>query len=166
MPDQVDRQANNANRDSKNDVPLSSNQTKDDVELINIDGQFTGGKIIHFHPSKKIKLQELSPVQFVGFWLAMGIMAVILIVLIAIILYAVFNTPPMFALPSFASLSTVEDVERAQKYVAAYNELKKSSIEDTVKLFTTAISTTFIPVLTTILGYIFGSQAKKEKDDN
>jgi hypothetical protein len=111
---------------------------------------------------QKAEGQALSPLQWVGFWLAGGVFAYILIASIAIF----FVSFRCFTLPAAPSPPVNSgDAEHYKVMVDAYKvsadayqQIAKLQVERATQLFQVIVASTIFPAFTAILGYIFGSK--------
>jgi hypothetical protein len=122
--------------------------------LQSLDNQVSG--------TQKAAGQELSPLQFVGFWLAVGVFSYI-IAATAIIFYVSFWR--MQLAPSPTPPVNSGDVEHYKQLVEAYKtsaevyqQMAKAQVERATQLFQLVVASTILPAFTAILGYIFGSK--------
>jgi hypothetical protein len=91
------------------------------------------------------QLIKLSPIQRAGFYIAIGVGSLIAIVIIALLAELMgFRTP---AIPT------------ASAGIDDYQRLIELSSQRTLDLIDMIVAKILLPVFTTVLGYIFGSQA-------
>ena len=95
-------------------------------------------------------------VQRAGLWLAAGVGALIAIVTICVLVFLYVYYP---SLPPAESL---KDAAVAKETLANYKELSGIAIKSAQDIFTTIVVSALLPVLTAILGYIFGRGSKDD----
>ena len=95
-------------------------------------------------------------VQRAGLWLAAGVGALIALVTLGVLVFLWVHSPPM---PQAASL---KDAVVAKETLANYKELSGIAIKGAQDVFTTIGVSALLPVLTAILGYIFGRGGKDD----
>ncbi|HSV62102.1 MAG TPA: hypothetical protein VLH83_02045 [Chthoniobacterales bacterium] len=89
-------------------------------------------------------------VQRAGLWLAAGVGAIIAVVTVFVLVFVYCHYPSM---PSSQTLSaSAPDA----KTIEQYKELTQVAIKSGQDLFQTIVTQALLPVLTAILGYIFG----------
>lgn len=112
--------------------------------------------------TQKAAGQTLSPLQWIGFWLAAGVFAYIVGASAAIFLvsFRYINLPASPTPPIDPS-----DVERYKQLVDAYKvsaetyqQMARLQTERVTQLFQLVVASTILPAFTAILGYIFGSR--------
>jgi hypothetical protein len=95
-------------------------------------------------------------VQLAGLWLAAGVGAIIAVVTVAVIVFVYVHYP---IIPSTEALKEAADSKIA---IEQYKELSQIAIKNGQDLFQTIVTQALLPVLTAILGYIFGKSDKPE----
>ncbi len=101
-------------------------------------------------PEGGIKLKPTF-VQRAGLWLAAGVGAVIAVVTVFILIFVYAHYP---AMPSGETI--LASGADADARIAQYKELSQVAIKSGQDLFQTIVTQALLPVLTAILGYIFG----------
>lgn len=96
-------------------------------------------------------------VQLAGLWLAAGVGAIIAIVTIAVIVFVYMHYPVM---PSAETMQAAAGDSKTA--IEQYKELSQIAIKNGQDLFQTIVTQALLPVLTVILGYIFGKSDKPE----
>ena len=96
-------------------------------------------------------------VQRAGLWLALGVGSLIAIVTVYVMAFLYKHYPSMPPAESLKDAATVKET------LANYKELSEITIKAAQDIFTTIVASALLPVLTAILGYIFGTRGK---DDN
>ena len=96
-------------------------------------------------------------VQRAGLWLAAGVGAIIAVVTAAILVFVYLHYP---TLPSVDPLKNAGADSKLA--IEQYKELSQVAIKNAQDLFQTIVSQALLPVLTAILGYIFGKSDKSE----
>jgi uncharacterized membrane protein len=95
-------------------------------------------------------------VQLAGLWLAAGVGALIAVVTLCVLGFLYFYYPSM---PPAESL---KDAAVAKEMLANYKELSGIAVKSAQDIFTTIVVSALLPVLTAILGYIFGRAGKDD----
>jgi uncharacterized membrane protein len=95
-------------------------------------------------------------VQRAGLWLAAGVGALIAVVTLCVLgfLYVYY--------PSMPPAESLKDAAVAKETLANYKELSGIAIKSAQDIFTTIVVSALLPVLTAILGYIFGRGGKDD----
>jgi hypothetical protein len=110
--------------------------------------------------------KEPTPLQKVGFKLALLLFSYIVIASIAIffVSFRCIQLPPYPSPPS-----AVGDLNQYKQLVDAYKassdiyqQMAKAQIERATQLFQLVVASTILPAFTAILGYIFGSKRSGE----
>jgi uncharacterized membrane protein len=96
-------------------------------------------------------------VQLAGLWLAAGVGTIIAIVRIAVIVFVYMHYPVM---PSAEAITAAS--ADSTSAIEQYKELSQIAIKNGQDLFQTIVTQALLPVLTAILGYIFGKSDKPE----
>ena len=65
-------------------------------------------------------------------------------------------SPPAPSELTGKDLDAIANAEHARKLIDNYNTLADGAMERTIKLYSTLVGTPLVPILGTILGYIFG----------
>ena len=107
--------------------------------------------------------EKPTATQRIGFDLAKyilciitGVTATIVIAVLAkIVYYSLLYSPPLPNESTFALAKNTIDI---------YRELCKAAVENGLQIFETIVVRTLLPVLTAILGYIFGSREVPRSD--
>ncbi len=95
--------------------------------------------------SDNVQLEEKLTTTKVGYYLAIFVLIYIAVVTIVILFNYLWHTP---------SLPAVSGLEPG--VLESYDQLSNTARDQAVKLFDTFVHKSMIPVLTAILGYIFG----------
>jgi hypothetical protein len=90
-------------------------------------------------------------VQRAGLWLAAGVGAIIAVVTVFILVFVYRHYPMMPASESLRAAGT-----DAKNVIEQYTQLSQVAIKGGTDLFQTIVTQALLPVLTAILGYIFG----------
>jgi len=99
---------------------------------------------------------ELSPLQRVGVYGAVTVGCVGGAALVFLLGHWVWVAPHQPMIPVGADEST------AKLLLANYNSLREAAQDDTLKLLDAFVTKLLLPIFTSFVGYIFGSQAAKE----
>ena len=144
----------------------------DDVGLgLPVPGTAGAGRSGDKSPPGSAKAAELDPKDKIGFHLAIGVLtliAVLSLVLVGCIAVSELHHVPadISALEKILSnLSAIEkpasdDVKRALDIAASIKEMRKAGREFWMSIAQLLLLNILIPVLTSILGYVFGSSRK------
>lgn len=95
-------------------------------------------------------------VQVAGLWLAGGVGGIIALVTAAVMILMFVHYPSMPA------ADVLKDAVAAKTQVDQYKELSQIAVKNGQDLFQTIVTQALLPVLTAILGYIFGRSGKGE----
>jgi uncharacterized membrane protein len=107
--------------------------------------------------------KEVTPLQRVGYKLALFVLGYIFVASIAIFIVSFYmdRLPPVPMPPT----SSGSDTEHYKALVAAYKDsadvyqqLAKARVDRAIQLFQLVVASTILPAFTAILGYIFGSR--------
>jgi hypothetical protein len=90
---------------------------------------------------------KLNPVQRAGLWLAAGVGLIILVVTVYVLIFVYHNYPSQ-PLPNSTGDATPS--------IEQYKQLSELVIKNGREIFQTIVTQALLPVLTAILGYIFG----------
>jgi|SRR5208282_1208537 len=110
--------------------------------------------------------KEVTPLQKVGYKLALFVLGYIFVASIAIFIvsfYAV-GLPPVPTPPSSsADPEHYKQLLDAYKQSAdVYQQMGKAQVDRAIQLFQLVVASTILPAFTAILGYIFGSRKSGE----
>jgi hypothetical protein len=94
-------------------------------------------------------------VQRAGLWLAAGVGALIAVVTLGVLVFVYMHYPTIPPIDALKNAGTDPKVAIEQ-----YKELSQIAIKNGQDLFQTIVSQALLPVLTAILGYIFGKSDK------
>jgi hypothetical protein len=103
-----------------------------------------------------------TPLQKVGYQLALFVLAYIFLASVAIFLvsFRSFSLPPFPAPP--ANVGNADQYKQlVDSYKASadvYQQMAKAQVERATQLFQLVVASTILPAFTAILGYIFGSK--------
>jgi hypothetical protein len=100
--------------------------------------------------SSDISTDKLSSIQQAGLWLAGGVGLVISVVTLVTLIHWWLYSPVMPTLPA--------DAAAGKDVIANYVSAAQSASDQATKMFDLLVSKAFLPVFTTIIGYIFGSK--------
>jgi len=110
--------------------------------------------------------KEVTPLQKVGYKLALFVLGYIFVASIAIFIVSFWlvQLPPVPTPPSISG-----DAEHYKQFVDAYKQstdvyqqMAKSQVDRAIQLFQLVVASTILPAFTAILGYIFGSKRSGE----
>lgn len=87
----------------------------------------------------------------IGGWTVGGIIGLILVVLCLVSLYAWRTAPP--------ELSVLHELEGEETALATYRDLREAWFSEIKDLLQLLVVSLLIPLVTTVIGYIFGRQA-------
>ncbi len=115
---------------------------------------------IHLAEKKEGTARQLNPLSKVGFWLAMIVLSYIFVVTFALLYNYFTNIPetPQLVLGDSTSTNSI--------LIDGYERLSDISTDRSLKLFDQLIHKTILPVLTAILGYIFGIRGIEKQEDD
>ena len=119
----------------------------------------------HLTPIKAKIWMDLSGLQWVGVWILCGIGTLILIAMVGIGIDYVRSAPAPIHIDITQVSSSVEEIENMSKVVDMYKELSEISTKRALDTFNAVVSQALIPILTSVLGYIFGSLGKKKSNE-
>jgi hypothetical protein len=100
-------------------------------------------------------VKEGTFLQRTGLVLATAVGALGSIVILVLLLAFVISTPRGPLLPNDI------DPEKAKAVIENYKQLQEASLQPLLSLFDSVVVKVLLPVFTSILGYIFGSQQAK-----
>lgn len=105
--------------------------------------------------SRDAKLSDpLPPIKRVGITLIIAIIVFMVIATVLIFADMVLNNP--LNDPTIQQIIT--EISDPLDKIQTYRTFQTDNLERTVKLFTMIISSTLLPVLTAVIGYLFGSR--------
>ncbi len=110
-------------------------------------------------------VSKLTGLQWVGFKIALILMGIIMIVIIGIGIYYFVNSPPVINLPVDFQQMTADEFGKYTKAIEIYQELSTASTTRAITLFETIVAKALIPILTSVLGYIYGTYNKNEVEE-
>lgn len=102
---------------------------------------------------------DATPTQRIGFRLA-----VILLIIISFVIVTLLGTV-IAGLWQYSQVHPICPDFKDATCLNAYNEYAKSVVTNAMSIFDTIIVKALLPVLTAILGYIFGSQTASTKSE-
>jgi hypothetical protein len=103
--------------------------------------------------SPGISLDKLSPIQQAGLKLAGGVGLVIALVTLVTVVHWWLYTP------SIPKELLTADTQAGKDILANYTSVAQSAADQATRIFDLIVSKAFLPIFTTIIGYIFGSRA-------
>lgn len=91
--------------------------------------------------------------QLVGVQLAAAVGGLSAVIIVALVAYWIFTVPPILvgSLPA--------DPTKLREMIEIQKQLQEAHLEPMLKVFDSIVLKCLLPLLTSILGYIFGSQA-------
>ncbi len=98
-----------------------------------------------------------TTVQAAGLWLAAGVGSIIATVTVAVVIFVFVHYP---AMPTADALKNGGIDSKIA--IDQYKELSQIAIKNGQDLFQTIVTQALLPVLTAILGYIFGKSDKSD----
>ncbi len=98
-------------------------------------------------------------VQKAGFYLAIGVGGLITVFTIGLLFFLAAHYPAM-PVKGPDNLNDLSDAEAVQRY----KDLSEVAIKSTQTLFQTVVTQALLPVLTLILGYLFGKGSNHNAD--
>jgi hypothetical protein len=119
--------------------------TQQEVEKVTLD------EVIRQDP--KLHAREVPPLTRIGYKLALFLLGYIAIVTIVVLAEYFLHAP---TLPCGPSLNEAQ--------LGLYQQLSQISTERTLKLLDALVLKGFLPVLTAVLGYIFGTRGADRGD--
>jgi len=128
------------------------------IDLSNIDPEKDQIQISHIEKGADT-LPQLNPLSKIGFWLAVIVFSYIAVVTIALLIDYFFHIPEIPILVSADSTGFNNSV------IEGYKKLSEISTDRSLKLFDQLIHKTILPVLTSILGYIFGIRGVERQEE-
>jgi hypothetical protein len=99
-------------------------------------------------------------VQKIGFWLAVATLVALSAVMGVLLLRSV---PLPVQMPPISASTTPDQVQLFERWAKVQTEYEKSAVERTVQIGQLFVTGTLLPVLTALLGYIFG---KRDEDSS
>ncbi|MDP8240524.1 MAG: hypothetical protein P9X24_15640 [Candidatus Hatepunaea meridiana] len=109
--------------------------------------------------SKDVPLKQVHPITKIGFYLAI-IVFVYITAVTGVLLTDYFNNSPQ--IPSICASDTTGIFISA---IDGYERLSEITTNRSLKLFDQLIHKTILPVLTSILGYIFGIRGFEKREE-
>jgi hypothetical protein len=97
--------------------------------------------------------------QLVGVQLAVGVGGLIAVVILALLGYWIFSAT------SIGVASVSADPEKIRQLIELQKQARDAHFQQITLLFDSIVTKCLLPLFTTILGYIFGSQAAKQSRD-
>jgi hypothetical protein len=120
--------------------------------------RITGSDILAQEGASK-PVRPSTFLQLIGVQLAIGVGGLVAIVTLVLLVYWVFTAPPV-------SVATIPpDAEKLKQIIDFHKQLREIHLEPVLKLFDNIVLKCLFPLLTSILGYIFGSQSAKQSND-
>jgi hypothetical protein len=98
----------------------------------------------------------LSPLQRVGVYGAISVGSVGAAVLIVLLIRWVLIAPQIPVLPSGV------DANAAKVMLENYKALREAALDDTLRILDAFVAKLLLPIFTSFVGYVFGSQVSKE----
>lgn len=95
----------------------------------------------------------------VGVQLAIGVGGLMALVTIALVGYWIWTAP------SQMPLANLSDPEKVRQVIDLEKQLRDSHVSAVMQVFDTVVIKCFLPLFTSILGYIFGSQSVRRSRD-
>ena len=92
-------------------------------------------------------------IERVGFWLAVGVGSIMAVVTVLDVVFFWFHYPDMPV--------ATGDVLITKEALEQYKELSAVATESALNIFKTVVQQTLLPVLMTVIGYIFGKESRK-----
>jgi len=112
------------------------------------------------------RVDQVFQLVKVGFIIALILLGIILLVIIGISVDFFTNSPQAINLPeNYLKLNPTE-IANYTAAVNTYKELSTASTTRATTLFETIGTKALIPILTSVLGYIFGTYSKKEGQED
>src|SRR5258708_20038696 len=110
----------------------------------------------------RVSGREVTPLQRVGYKLALFLFSYIAIasIVIFIVSFRCLQLPP-FPMPPSNSADPEhyrELVEAYKQSADVYQQMAKAQVDRAIQLFQLVVASTILPAFTAILGYIFGSK--------
>jgi hypothetical protein len=110
--------------------------------------------------------KEVTPLQRVGYKLALFVLGYILLASLAIFVVS-FWLVPLPPLPAPPTISGDAEhykqlVDAYKQSVDVYQQMAKAQVDRAIQLFQLVVASTILPAFTAILGYIFGSRKSGE----
>jgi hypothetical protein len=99
----------------------------------------------------------LTGAQRAGLRLALGVGAVIAVLIGTIFGLSFYSLPPT---PHPPANATPDSIARYKELVDIYKVLSETTLDRAIRLFQAMVASTLLPVFTGILGYIFGERSK------
>lgn len=108
-------------------------------------------------------LSDLPPLKRVGFWLVVAVATLIFGTTLLIFAdYFLFNP---LKNPMWNQVIVQCCSNDPVKALQVYRELQNMSLDRITRLFSLLVASTLFPILTSILGYLFGSRQIEDKKD-
>ncbi|WP_419804438.1 hypothetical protein [Terriglobus sp.] len=111
--------------------------------------------VTRIEPEDKGQFKDLQPAPFLVRWntifVAVGLLWVFVVAASALVYY-LWHLPPQ---PSVAGMSAAQAKETLDTYTQVYNQYRQSFTD----VFELLVTRTVLPIVTLLLGYLFGRQA-------
>ena len=120
--------------------------------------RITGSEILAQEGASK-PVKPYTFLQLIGVQLAAGVGGLVAVVTLVLLGYWVWTTPSL----SVGTIPT--DPEKLKQIIEFHKQLRELHLEPVLKLFDDIVLKCLLPLLTSILGYIFGSQSAKQSRD-
>jgi|SRR5450755_3528419 hypothetical protein len=109
-----------------------------------------------------LRIEELPPLQRVGYKLALFVFSYIVVasIVIFIVSFRCVQLPP-FPIPPSNSADPdhyKQLVDAYRQSADVYQQMAKAQVDRAIQLFQLVVASTILPAFTAILGYIFGSK--------
>ena len=100
--------------------------------------------------------------QEIVFWLGLAVLGIILLIILGLGVY-LFSRMPKTPVSNIdpANLTTAQ-VDAVSKTIDHYSKLTDVVVSSAKEIFDSFVARTLVPILTTIIGYILGTQYKQD----
>jgi hypothetical protein len=93
-------------------------------------------------------------IQKIGFWLAVATLVALSIVIVILL----WTTPRPTPLPQLSANTSPDQIALWEKWAKVQTDYVKAGVDRTVQIGQLFVTGTLLPVLTALLGYIFGKR--------
>lgn len=93
-------------------------------------------------------------VQKIGFWLSVGT----LVALVSVMVVLLWTLPRSTPMPQLSATTSPDQIALWEKWAKVQSDYVKSGVDRTVQIGQLFVTGTLLPVLTALLGYIFGKR--------
>jgi hypothetical protein len=139
-----------------------ASRTNPSIQTISLADYISGEA--NLYGKKSLGIKNLPPIKIAGLYLALAILGIIVLVMISI--YIDFRSSSSINSENWKLFYEQYKNSDPSLIFQMYLGIQNESIDRATKLFSLIIGSTFLPVLTTILGYLFGTRQITSKSDD